>query len=99
MDNLSYYYSYISRNQYICGYEYLDAIFTNLEIEVEIMETKDKKYEEELAEDIMKILTCYSARYYGARGGRKKKNQVENTPVESNGIWKGGKIIIFKNYY
>ena len=22
----------------------------------------------------------------GARGGRKKKNQVENTPVESNGI-------------
>ena len=68
------------------GYEYLDAIFTNLEIEVEIMETKEKKYEEELAEDIMKILTCYSARYYGARGGRKKKNQAENTPVESNGI-------------
>lgn len=27
----------------------------------------EKKYEEELAEDIMKILTCYSARYYGAR--------------------------------
>jgi len=27
------------------GYEYLDAIFTNLEIEVEIMETKEKKYE------------------------------------------------------
>jgi len=22
----------------------------------------------------------------GARGGRKKKNQVENTPVESNGV-------------
>ena len=35
-----------------------------IEIEVEIMETKEKKYEEELAEDIMKILTCYSARYY-----------------------------------
>ena len=38
--------------------------------------------EEELAEDIMKILTCYSARYYGARGGRKKKIAV----VESNAI-------------
>ena len=50
------------------------------------METKEKKYEEELAEDIMKILTCYSARYYGARGGRKKKNKAENMPVESNGI-------------
>lgn len=68
------------------GYEYLDAIFSNLEITVEIMEVKDKKYEEELAEDIMKILTCYSARYYGARGGRKKKIKVENEPVESNGI-------------
>jgi hypothetical protein len=36
----------------------------------------------------MKIykITCYSARYYGARGGRKKKNQVENIPGESNGI-------------
>lgn len=55
------------------GYEYLDAIFEHLEIEVEVMDTKEKKYEEELAEDIMKILTCYSARYYGARGGRKKK--------------------------
>ena len=51
-----------------------------------VMETKEKKYEEELADDIMKILTCYSARYYGARGGRKKKNKVENESVESNGI-------------
>ena len=34
----------------------------------------------------LKILTCYSARYYGARGGRKKKYQAENKPVESNGI-------------
>jgi excisionase family DNA binding protein len=64
------------------GYEYLDAIFKNLGIKVEIMDTKERKYEEELAEDIMKILTCYSARYYGARGGRKKKNVI----VESNAI-------------
>ena len=41
---------------------------------------------QELAEDIMKILTCYSARYYGARGGRKKKIKVENEPVEFNEI-------------
>jgi len=68
------------------GYEYLDAIFKNLEITVEIVEAKEQKYEEELAEDIMKILTCYSARYYGARGGRKKKNVEKNQPVESNGI-------------
>ena len=66
------------------GYEYLDSIFKNLEIIVEIVELKEQKYEEELAEDIMKILTCYSARYYGARGGRKKKNANEKESVESN---------------
>ena len=64
------------------GYEYLWSIFRNLGVKVEIMENREKKYEEELAEDIMKILTCYSARYYGARGGRKKKT----APVESNAI-------------
>jgi excisionase family DNA binding protein len=68
------------------SYEYLDAIFKNLEIMVEVVETKEKKYEEELAEDIMKILTCYSARFYGRRGGRKKKNNAENESIESNGI-------------
>ena len=68
------------------GYEYLDTIFKNFGVTVEIMDTKERKYEEELAEDIMKILTCYSARYYGARGGRKPKNAVQNTPAESNGI-------------
>jgi len=68
------------------GYEYLDAIFKNLEITVEIVEAKEQKYEEELAEDIMKILTCYSARYYGRRGGIKKKNTEKNQNIESNGI-------------
>jgi predicted site-specific integrase-resolvase len=37
----------------------------------------NKKYDEELAEDIMKILTCYSARFYGAKGGRKKKIRLK----------------------
>ena len=41
---------------------------------------------EKRIEDIMKILTCYSARFYGRRGGRKKKNTVENESNESNGI-------------
>lgn len=41
----------------------------------DVVETKEKKYEEELAEDIMKILTCYSARFYGRRGGRKKEEK------------------------
>jgi len=37
----------------------------------------------------MKILTCYSARFYGRRGGRKKKNTEEKSnPIESNGNFK-----------
>ena len=31
-------------------------------------------------------IKSFKTTYYGARGGRKKKNQVENTPVESNRI-------------
>jgi excisionase family DNA binding protein len=52
------------------------------------MGVKKEKQErlEELAEDIMKILTCYSARFYGRRGGRKKKNKAKNKFNESNGI-------------
>ena len=38
------------------------------EIIIEIVEIKEKKYEEELAKNIIKILTCYSTRYYGTRG-------------------------------
>jgi len=34
----------------------------------------------------MKIYKITEARYYGTRVGRKKKNQAENDPVESNGI-------------
>ena len=51
------------------------------EIRLFVREDKTQKYEEELAEDIMKILTCYSARYYGARGGRKKGQKAV---VDSN---------------
>ena len=31
-------------------------------------------------------LTVIYARFYGRRGGRKKKNTEENQPIESNGI-------------
>jgi len=64
------------------GYEYLLLICKHTGVEIEIINDKEKKYEEELAEDIMKILTCYSARYYGARGGRKKGKHKPKTVEE-----------------
>lgn len=65
------------------GYEYLYLICKYSNVEIEIINDREKKYEEELAEDIMKILTCYSARYYGARGGRKKGSRKPKTEAES----------------
>ena len=65
------------------GYEYLWLICKYSGVEIEIINDREKKYEEELAEDIMKILTCYSARYYGARGGRKKGSRKPKTEAET----------------
>jgi len=65
------------------GYEYLFLICKHTGVEIEIINDREKKYEEELAEDIMKILTCYSARYYGARGGRKKGSRKPVTAAET----------------
>lgn len=43
-------------------------------VEVEIINHRDEqKYEEEITEDIIAIMTSYSARIYGKRGGRKEK--------------------------
>ena len=43
-------------------------------VEIEIINHRDEqKYEEEITEDIIAIMTSYSARIYGKRGGRCKK--------------------------
>ena len=34
----------------------------------------------------LSINTLKTLRFYGRRGGRKKKNTAENEPIESNGI-------------
>lgn len=59
------------------GFEYILSMCRYSGVLVEVVNKKQQSYTEELAEDIMKILTCYSARFYGARGGRKKKKQEE----------------------
>jgi predicted site-specific integrase-resolvase len=42
-------------------------------VEIEIINHRDEqKYEEEITEDIIAIMTSYSARIYGKRGGKKK---------------------------
>lgn len=42
---------------------------------VVIQKDKEKEFEQELAEDMISLVTSYSARLYGRRGGRKKKKE------------------------
>jgi len=43
-----------------------------------LQEGEDKTFEQELADDMLSLIASYSARYYGRRGGRKKKNAKNN---------------------
>ena len=60
------------------GYEMLEQVceLNNVEIEV-INLTEDKSYEEELVEDVLSIITVFSARLYGSRSHKSKKMKAE----------------------
>jgi excisionase family DNA binding protein len=55
------------------GYTYIKKLCDAFKVEIEIINHRDEqKYEEEITEDIIAIMTSYSARIYGKRGGKKK---------------------------
>ena len=61
------------------GFEYLNLFVTAFGGRVETLETADDKTaNEELVEDLMAIVTSFSARIYGKRGGRVAR-QVKKT--------------------
>lgn len=50
---------------------------------IEAVEQKEKKEpNEEMVQDLISIITCFSARLYGARGGRKIKKALEELEKE-----------------
>lgn len=58
------------------GYVYIKKLCDAFKVEIEIINHRDEqKYEEEITEDIIAIMTSYSARIYGKRGGRTKGTQ------------------------
>lgn len=60
------------------GYHYLERFFASHGVELLVKEDDvDRTAEEELAADGLKIITVFSARLYGRRGGRKVKKAVE----------------------
>jgi excisionase family DNA binding protein len=55
------------------GYVFIKKLCDAFKVEIEIINHRDEqKYEEEITEDIIAIMTSYSARIYGKRGGRSK---------------------------
>ena len=58
------------------GYEYLKFILDSFGVELVILHGKDQPedLQQELAEDLISIVTSFAARIYGKRGGHKKVN-------------------------
>lgn len=73
------------------GYKFLMRFFKGLGCEVEYLEDKATKDDnEELVQDVLSLFTCFSARLYGKRGGRpkgsknKKKELAEKLEIGVN---------------
>jgi len=60
------------------GYKYLERYYLSCGVEIDIVELdEDKSPQEELVEDMIAIVTSFSARIYGKRGGRVAKKLTE----------------------
>ena len=65
------------------GYSYLKEFAKSFNVEIEAIEqTKKLEPNEEMVNDLVSIVTCFSARLYGARGGRKAKKDIEKVIQE-----------------
>jgi predicted site-specific integrase-resolvase len=63
------------------GFRTIERFFRGVGCTVEVLEQVEGKSEhEELVEDILTIIVSFSSRIYGARGGRKRK---DNSDAES----------------
>jgi putative resolvase len=65
------------------GFNYLKEFSKSLNVNIEIIEEKSKaEPNEEMVNDLISVVTCFSTRMYGARGGRKAKKDIEKTIKE-----------------
>ena len=61
------------------GFGLLEAYFGSHGVEIEwTQETLGKSYEEELIEDILSLMSSFSARIYGKRSGKNRKREKES---------------------
>lgn len=56
------------------GFEMIEQLCSIYNVKIEIINmTNDKTYEEELVEDVLSVITVFSARLYGSRSHKSKK--------------------------
>lgn len=55
------------------GFTYLEQLFQSFGVQIRVVKSEEKNHQEELVEDLIAILTSFSARIHGKRGGRKTK--------------------------
>ena len=68
------------------GYNYLKTFARTYNVEIETIEENEKlAANEEMVNDLVSVVTCFSAKIYGARGGRKIKKTIEELEKERLG--------------
>jgi putative resolvase len=67
------------------GLNYLMIMLKNVGIIVEFVESnEDMSVNEDMTKDIISIITCFSAKLYGARGGRKVKKTLNELALNKS---------------
>ena len=70
----------------IFGYNYLKEYAKSFGVEIKAVEEKEKlEPNEEMIQDLVSVITCFSAKIYGARGGRKIKQTLKELERERQG--------------
>jgi predicted site-specific integrase-resolvase len=69
------------------GFIYLEAYANSYGVEIESVEESGKlEPTEEMVKDMLSIVTCFSAKVYGSRGGKKVKKTLEELETERQGV-------------
>ena len=56
------------------GFELIEQLCSIYNVRIEVINlTEDKTYEEELVEDVLSVITVFSAKLYGSRSHKSKK--------------------------
>ncbi len=68
------------------GFRYLVDHLAHLGVRVESLESESKEPQQELVEDLIAIVTSFSARIYGKRGGRVRQKVLSVLAEEGGGM-------------